>query len=1556
MSCGAPSSERRVSTPVTQSEPKGATKPSSIENPANPVTVPPVVTSTGENPSVTPPVVTPPVVVPPTVIPPVVIPPVVIPPVVEIPDPLYSFAWHLKNTAQNLFSQHRGVAGVDLNVETVHASGIRGAGVVVAVSDSGIEISHEDLSGNYLAGRSKDFSLASPFDGDPLPKNTTDTAAHGTSVTGIIAAQGWNGLGSRGVAPRAKFIGFNTLADGVVQNAQKMVLQIDAAADVFNYSYGVRQCLYAALDTNTRSSYIGAYKSGVNTRRSGKGAVYLKAAGNSFEDSTSDCMVPTGWQENYLGNANLSETNNDPYTTIVAALAADGASSSYSSPGSNVWVSGFGGEFGGLDPAIVTTDLTGCTAGSSYTTNPTNLFQRGGVLNSNCQYTSTMNGTSSATPTVAGVVALIMEANPTLTWRDIKYILASTATVVNPDIGSSDHPLGDNLAGYVYQEGWVRNAAGFYFHNWFGFGLVNAQAAVNLAKNYSLNLGVYKAGANPNNDVWPYASPNLSLPIPNNSATGVSSTINVRHNLTLEAVQIRVTVTHPYIENVGIELISPAGTKSILTNINSGIYGSDFNNALFLSNAFLGESSLGNWTIKVLDGADINPDGSIGSSGTLVSWKINPIGHAPVGAVDQTAPLPVGPVTHAAYFRSIIASPAIAFTGSTSPDVLRYEMSVGTSAGATDTYDWFSLGLLTSTTISSLNLAQGGKYYVNVRAIDQSENISSVTSSLGWTADTLATLVVVPNESQLSLASSTSHTITGSCEPGAALVATPVAPATVSSVACSGAGIMTIVMNLPERYGEFTVGVVQTDQAGNVSGSKSIAFYYVPRGIEQLSLGDNHACLINATGSVRCWGNNSDGQLGNGGSTNSSAAVVIPTLVFKTIGTGSKHSCAVTTAGGAKCWGSNASGQLGDSTLVSRSSPVDVSGLTSSAKYVVSGSAHSCALTTAGAVRCWGKNGTGSLGNGSNIDSNVPVDVTGLGSGVKYIFANRGQHSCALTNAGGVKCWGDNRYGQLGDGTTTSRTTPVDVTGLTSGVEYLYLSALSSCARLNSGAFKCWGNNQNGQLGDSTQIHRSTAVDVTITSNIRDLSLGESNTCALKSDSSAVCWGYNSNIQLNSTSRYLAVPVAYPVSSLIAHRNGMSFQCSLAASGSVQCRGLRTSGQTGEALAENAATMSPSIKTQLLGTSTIAEDISVGREHLCFTTSAHKVYCLGSNDAGELGDGFSTTGALAGQSKAVEVLDLSGIADKAAVGQNHSCVLTTAGAVSCWGDNTFGQLGDAGNVSRFSPAYVSGLTSGVAALTVGSHHSCVLTTTGGVKCWGRNNLGQLGDSSLNNASSPVDVNGLTSGVISLSVSGATSCAVLSTGEAKCWGSNLNGQLGDGTVISKAAPVTVSGLTSGTASVAVGESHSCSVSSTGAVKCWGSNGSCELGSGATPCDVNVLSPQAVAGMTTGIDKLRLGNGFSCALMTNRAMRCWGSNSHGQLGAGATGSSYTNFQEVTSTNAPYLSSYKLFVGGSTSCMIIANKTAYCWGSNGLGQRGDGLADTPLNFVVPPVSAVY
>jgi alpha-tubulin suppressor-like RCC1 family protein len=336
-----------------------------------------------------------------------------------------------------------------------------------------------------------------------------------------------------------------------------------------------------------------------------------------------------------------------------------------------------------------------------------------------------------------------------------------------------------------------------------------------------------------------------------------------------------------------------------------------------------------------------------------------------------------------------------------------------------------------------------------------------------------------------------------------------------------------------------------------------------------------------------------------------------------TVSAGYLHTCAVTSKGAARCWGANEYGQLGNNSTTDSATPVGVYGLGSKVKNITSGYLHSCALTTNGRVWCWGNNTYGQLGNNSTTNSARPVAVAGLGRGVRAIDAGWFD-TCAITARGAVKCWGNNSYGQLGNNTTTSSLTPVQVHGLTRGAKAVSASYFHTCAITAKGAAKCWGNNSWGELGDNTANESAKPVGVYgLNKRVKQISAGYTSTCAVTTKGAAKCWGSNLYGQLgdNSTTTTGKPVNVYGLGSDIKSvKAGGYHACALTTAGGVRCWGLNDEGQLGDN-----STIS-SLKPVVVATADKMRVITSGFEHTCAMTAQRAITCWGYNQRGQLGD------------------------------------------------------------------------------------------------------------------------------------------------------------------------------------------------------------------------------------------------------------------------------------------------------------------------------------------------
>ncbi len=474
-------------------------------------------------------------------------------------DPLLGQQWHLNNTGQS-GNDGTGVVGEDLNVFPVWAGcgvldSCRGEGVTVAVVDDGLDITHEDLAANVVPGGSFNY-LAD--NGDPSPTVTRDR--HGTAVAGIIGAVGFNDVGVVGVAPRTGLVGYNLLAVGTATAEQEATAMANGQEDISNNSWGPEDGLGTYWDAP--QVWIDAILFGLTQGRGGLGKIYLWAAGNGFPADYSGTDAYASY----------------PGVIAVGALDDKGKSVSYSEAGANVLISAPAGEYCDTH-TITTTDVTG-----TFGYNPPDLAgdPPDDVYpdESNQNYTRCMNGTSAATPMVSGVVALMLQANGNLGWRDVRAILATTARKTDPE-----------------NFDWFDNGAGLHFNHFYGFGAVDAAAAVAAARSWR-NFGELKTTTHPLT---------VERAIPDDDETGL-------------VAEVMVTGGVDYIEFVSLQISSDHAARGelevLLTHVETAAESAmvlhlDFDNPprdttpgldfTFRSVKHLGEPADGTWRVTVRD-------------------------------------------------------------------------------------------------------------------------------------------------------------------------------------------------------------------------------------------------------------------------------------------------------------------------------------------------------------------------------------------------------------------------------------------------------------------------------------------------------------------------------------------------------------------------------------------------------------------------------------------------------------------------------------------------------------------------------------------------------------------------------------------------------------------------------------------------------------------------------------------------------------------------------------------------------------------------------------------
>jgi len=823
-----------------------------------------------------------------------------------------------------------------------------------------------------------------------------------------------------------------------------------------------------------------------------------------------------------------------------------------------------------------------------------------------------------------------------------------------------------------------------------------------------------------------------------------------------------------------------------------------------------------------------------------------------------------------------------------------------------------------------------------------------------------------------------------------------------------------------------------------------------------LTAGEEFTCVIQS-GAVKCWGDNRSAQLGlelpgfndrgvSAGQMGDSLASldVGSSRTISAISGGENHSCAVLDDGSVVCWGDNRYGQLGkgDTSPTGGESGEMGTNLTSvnlgtgkTATDVAVGDNHSCALLNDGTVKCWGINSSGQLGQGDRInrgdtsgqlgDILLPISL-GTGRSATAITAGR-NHTCALLDDSTVKCWGQGFFGQLGQGSTNigdetgemgdnllavdRGTDPlaaaISATAITAGNNH-------TCALLSDASVKCWGDNFNGQLGQDDQFVVGTSPgqvsalsSIVLGANALAISAGGAHTCALLSDASVKCWGNNYYGQLGQgavdnrgdASGEMTALTAIDLGTNVllgaphtakAITTGSNHSCAILDDDSVKCWGDGQFGQLGQgsvaALGDSAGEMA-ALTAIDLGTNVLlsapytAKAITTGSNHSCATLDDNTTKCWGSNLYAQLGlgDGKRVGDEAADMGVSVTSVNLgTGRTAKSVVaGTAYACALLDNDTVKCWGDNNSGQLGQ-GHLNRLGDsigelgdnliALDFGVGRSVQAVTAGKSHACALLDDFTVKCWGANNSGQLGQGDTNARGGNVNelgdsLNAIDVGtgrkIRQISAGGAHSCAILDDNTVKCWGDNTYGQLGYGDINNRGDasgemgdslyPVSL-GDNRFAIDIAAANDYTCALLDDNTVKCWGRNQFGQLGQG----NLDNLG-DAGSEMGNNLNPVLLGAGRSaktivatgattCALLDNDTVKCWGNNTNGGLGLGdvshrgdAGGEMGDNLLPVDLGNGN--TALSITTSGRHSCAKLNNGSIKCWGANNVSQLGLG-----------------
>ena len=807
-----------------------------------------------------------------------------------------------------------------------------------------------------------------------------------------------------------------------------------------------------------------------------------------------------------------------------------------------------------------------------------------------------------------------------------------------------------------------------------------------------------------------------------------------------------------------------------------------------------------------------------------------------------------------------------------------------------------------------------------------------------------------------------------------------------------------------QQIGFSASGANRGDEVGEM-GDSLPPFYLAATTLTPLSIksapGAKHTCALFVGGKLKCFGLNGLGQLGLGDSINRfDIDQMGTTLPFIDLGddfsvsdfsVGANFTCALSTTGKVKCWGDNSFGQLGlgDTTIrgfksaqMGNALPYVDLGLGSIVTAIASSSTASCAILNTGAVKCWGNNALGQLGLGDTLprgdgagEMGASLTTIDLGTGLlaSKVFSGVNFFCIILQTSSSVKCWGANNSGQLGLGDALNRgddpgemgnALPVVDLGTGFTTVKLYMASVSICALSVSQVIKCWGGSSAGQLGKGNTNALGNgpgemgdsllAVDLGTGFLVEELSVNGASFCARSTSNLIKCWGFNffGQLGLEDTANRgdgagemgdalasLNIGTSVIASALVGNS---SMNCALLSTNAIKCWGESRGTITGVSsyVGSSQATIGSNLAPIDLGTGLTFTKVVVGRYHACALTNSNQVKCWGTNDKGQLGLGDLVNRVTnLGDSLPFVALPTADIIVDIQAGESRTCILTTLGVVRCWGYGTGGiglgnlnVVGDAPSEMGESLAAIDlGASRTANKIMVAHSHSCAILDNDTVKCWGRNAEGQLGIGSTSAKGDGAGEMGDLLPVVDLGTGEKASeivggyyftCALLQSGTTKCWGQNSVGQLGVGDALARgdgagemgdSLPVVDLGDNFTTIAIESGAYHSCAVSDLGKVKCWGQNGFqgllgvgvtgvYNIGDGAGEMGNNLAFANLGSGAVTD---LYLGAYQTCFGFSDQGVKCTGGTGNGEGNLTGTTSPYGASPDFLGDNVPYLS---------------------------------------------------